>query len=149
MRVIIIGGGYFNFKGRDGLIKEVKRYVSKDHYLVRAVKDTSYMTSLNQLCALRNYAAHYSMASKKLALKATGQRRMKSAGSWLKRQSRFYEIVLDLAKLSKAIEEGARTEGTYQRNSSSARGDIGLYFMIEWKLAEMAKGEPACDLELK
>ena len=104
---IIIGNGYFNFRGRDGLISEIKKYVPDSHYLVRAVKKPEYRTSLNRLCALRNYAAHSSKASKKSALKWIDQKRMGSAGSWLKRQSRFQEIMLSLMKLSKEIEEGA------------------------------------------
>ena len=104
---IIIGNGYFNFRGRDGLIGEIKRYVPDSHYLVQTVKDSKYRTSLNRLCALRNYAAHHSKASKKNALKSIGQKRMGSAGSWLKRQSRFQELVSSLVKLSKEIEEGA------------------------------------------
>ena len=104
---IIIGNGYFNFRGRDGLISEIKKYVPDSHYLVRAVKESEYMTSLNRLCALRNYPAHYSKASKQNALKSIDQTRMGSAGSWLKRQSRFQELVSSLVNLSKEIEGGA------------------------------------------
>ncbi len=104
---IIIGRGYFNFRGRDGLISEIKRYVPDSHYLVQAVKDSEYRTSLNRLCALRNYAAHYSKVSKKNALKSIDQKRMGSAGSWLKRQGRFEEIISSLQKLSRKIEKGA------------------------------------------
>ena len=104
---IIIGNGYFNFRGRDGLISEIKKYVPDSHYLVRAVKESEYKTSLDRLCALRNYSAHNSKASKKNALKSIDQERMGSAGSWLKRQSRFQELVLSLVKLSKEIEKGA------------------------------------------
>ena len=86
---ILVGGGYFDFHGRDGLIKEVKKYVPEDHYLLRAIKASKYKTSLDQLCTLRNYAAHDSMASKKQALKSIGQERMGSAGSWLKVQNPF------------------------------------------------------------
>ncbi len=104
---IIIGNRYFNFRGRDGLISEIKKYVPDSHYLVRAVKESEYTTSLNRLCALRNYAAHYSKASKQNALKSIDQTRMGSAGSWLKRQSRFQELVSSLVNLSKEIEGGA------------------------------------------
>ena len=104
---IIIGSGYFNFRGRDGLIREIKKYVPESHYLVRAVKESKYKTPLNQLCALRNYAAHYSMASKQIALKSIGQQKMGPAGSWLKRQNRFPELATSLVRLSEEIEEGA------------------------------------------
>ena len=104
---IITGNGYFNFRGRDGLIGEIRKYVPVGHYLVRALKEPKYRTSLDRLCALRNYAAHYSKASKKTALKSIDQEKMGSAGSWLKRQSRFRDIVLSLEQLSKDIEKDA------------------------------------------
>ena len=31
---IVTGGGYFDFKGRDGLIKTLKDYVPSNHYIV-------------------------------------------------------------------------------------------------------------------
>ena len=31
------GRGYFDFKGRDGLIKTLKQYLPDDHYLVEVV----------------------------------------------------------------------------------------------------------------
>ena len=104
---IIIGNGYFNFQGRDGLIQKIKKYVPEDHYLVTAVKEKKYKESLEQLCALRNYAAHSSAVSKKRALDAIDQQRMGSAGSWLKRQNRFQQIVSSIKNLSEEIENGA------------------------------------------
>ena len=104
---IIVGGGYFNFRGRDGLIGEIKKYVPAEHYLVGAVKAPAYRRSLDQLCALRNYAAHDSKRSKQAALESIDQRKMGSAGSWLKRQGRFRRIADDLLKLSEKIEQGA------------------------------------------
>lgn len=104
---IIIGNGYFNFRGRSGLISEVKKYVPDNHYLVSAVKKLSYRASLDQLVALRNYAAHDSIVAKQSALKATSQQRMGTAGSWLKRQGRFKAIVGDLVKIADDIEQAA------------------------------------------
>ena len=104
---IIIGNGYFNFKGRDGLIGEIGKYVPNNHYLLEVIRGRQYKMSLDQLCALRNYAAHSSMASKKIALKSTGQERIGSAGSWLKRQERFPTLVNDLKRLSREIEQKA------------------------------------------
>ena len=72
---IIIGNSYFNFHGRDGLIGEIKKYVPDSHYLVQTVKKREYTDSLNRLCALRNYAAHYSKASKKSALRSIRQKK--------------------------------------------------------------------------
>ena len=104
---IITGGGYFDFRGRSGLIGEIKKYVPNDHYLLEAVKASAYKQSLDRLCALRNYAAHESSASKKAALEAVGQERMRSAGSWLKVQNRFQDLVDRLSDLSCSVEQGA------------------------------------------
>ena len=86
---IIVGSGYFDFKGRDGLIGEIKRYVPNTHYLVDIVKKQKYKDALERLAALRNYAAHASGASKRAARAAVRQQRIGSAGSWLKSQGRF------------------------------------------------------------
>ena len=108
---IITGGGYFDFRGRDGLIRRIKKHVPNHHYLLSAIKDDGHKESLDHLCALRNYAAHGSNISKQAALKSVGQKRIRSAGSWLKvkekGKSRFHEIASNLAELSKTIEEGA------------------------------------------
>ncbi|MCY3506289.1 MAG: hypothetical protein OXH41_09015 [Chloroflexi bacterium] len=104
---IITGGKYFDFHGRSGLIGEIKKYVPKDHYLLKAVKDPAYRQSLDRLCALRNYAAHESTTSKRAALDAVGQRKMRSAGSWLKVQNRFGDLACRLSDLSCRVEQGA------------------------------------------
>ncbi len=104
---IITGGRYFDFRGRSGLIREIKKYVPPNHYLLEAVKDSAYQLPLDQLCALRNYAAHESSISKKAALEAVGQQRMGSAGSWLKVQNRLQSLVNQLSDLSCRVEQGA------------------------------------------
>jgi hypothetical protein len=104
---IIVGEGYFDFRGRDGLIKTVKRYVPDDHYLLKAIKEAKYRDALEQLSALRNFAAHESQPSKKAALKAIGKERMSSAGSWLKRQDRFERIAERLVELADEIADSA------------------------------------------
>lgn len=104
---IITGGGYFDFRGRSGLIQEIRKYVPNGHYLLVTVRCPTYKQSLEQLCALRNFAAHESPVSKKHALNAIDQKRMGAAGSWLKRQNRFRTIANDLRDLSKDIEASA------------------------------------------
>lgn len=104
---IIIGNGYFNFRGRNGLIGEIQKYVPRTHYLVTAVKKAAYSDSLDRLSALRNYAAHDSGVAKQAALKAVGQARVGTAGSWLKTQGRFQSIVGDLKRLADDIEQDA------------------------------------------
>ena len=104
---IITGGGYFNFRGRGGLIRDMHKYVPTDHYLLKAISDKKYRQSMDRLCALRNFAAHESPKSKREALNAIGQERVGTAGSWLKRQNRLREIANDLSDLSRDVEANA------------------------------------------
>lgn len=104
---IIAGDGYFDFKGRDGLIKTVKRFVKEDHYLVTAIKNTKYKEPLERLSALRNFAAHDSAHSKKSALKAANTNNMSSAGAWLKRQGRYQHIATKIKELATEIAAAA------------------------------------------
>jgi len=106
-RYIITGPSYFDFKGRDGLIKRVKQYVPPTHYLVDILKASKYRTVIERLCALRNYSAHGSGQSRKAALESVGQVRIGSAGSWLKRKGRFSAIVAKLTELADEIEDKA------------------------------------------
>ena len=78
---LIIGTGYFDFKGRSGLISKLKTFVPPTHYLITIVKKKQYQEPLERLAALRNYAAHESGKSKKAALDAVGQKRISSAGA--------------------------------------------------------------------
>ena len=104
---LVLGGGYFDFKGRDGLIKTLKKYVPKDHYLVTIIKQHKYKESLERLSALRNYAAHESKQSKRNVLSALGQQRVASAGAWLKSQGRFKAISRNLKQLAQEIHDSA------------------------------------------
>jgi len=104
---LIIGGGYFDFKGRDGLIRELKRYIPESHCLVIAVKEEKYKDALERVSALRNLAAHGSRASKKAALASIGQQKIGSAGSWLKSQGRFDTMKNALRELASQIESQA------------------------------------------
>ena len=104
---IITRGRYFDFSGRSGLISKVKSYVDDNHYLVNAITNQKYKQSLDQLCALRNFAAHESPYSREVALKETGRKNMRSAGAWLKVQNRLEDIASDLCDLSCEIENNA------------------------------------------
>jgi len=55
---LLTKGGYFDFKGRDGLLGLLKEYLSDQNFLYGIVKDRKYKASLDQLVAVRNYAAH-------------------------------------------------------------------------------------------
>src|SRR6266581_6104041 len=39
---LVTGGGFFDFKGRDGLIKTIKGYVPDNHWLLEAVKQAQH-----------------------------------------------------------------------------------------------------------
>jgi hypothetical protein len=100
---LIIGNGYFDFKGRDGLIKTLKDFVPTDHYLLIAVKKDKYKACLEQVSALRNLAAHNSEVSKSRAKDAVDQDRMTDAGSWLKSQNRLEDMIDRLKELADEI----------------------------------------------
>lgn len=104
---LVTGRGYFDFRGREGLIKKVREYVPETHYLVIALKKAKYKTALEQLIALRNLAAHGSDQSKRSALKVLNLTRLSSAGSWLKVGERFGTITGLLVALAGEIEAAA------------------------------------------
>lgn len=106
-RFLVTGRGYFDFKGRDGLIKTLKQYLPDAHYLIAIVSKPAYRDSLERLTAARNYAAHESQQSKAAFKKATGQNRVGAAGSWLKRQTRFSEIANKLKAMADEIHAAA------------------------------------------
>jgi hypothetical protein len=104
---LITGGGYFDFRGRDGLIKTLKNFVPDAHYLVVAVRRPAYREALERLSALRNFAAHESDQSKRAALKAIDGQRIESSGAWLKCEERFQNIADILKDLATEIENAA------------------------------------------
>lgn len=104
---IVTGGGYFDFRGRDGLIKTLKSYVPADHYLVVIVKQPKYKDALERLSALRNFAAHDSEVSRTKAKAAVNQNRIGAAGSWLKSQNRLEDLAERLKELAQEIEAEA------------------------------------------
>ena len=104
---LICGDGYFNFSGRDGLIREINKCVPKNHWLPTAVKKRRYKDAINRMCALRNFAAHDSSVSKKRALEVIGQKKMLSSGAWLSSQGRFNKICKGLKGLAEEIEAEA------------------------------------------
>jgi hypothetical protein len=104
---LICGDGYFDFAGRDGLLKTIKKIVPNGHWLPTAVGDAAYTQALKKLSALRNFAAHDSSVSKKRALEAIAQKRMLSSGSWLKKQNRFTAICDSLKAMAQRIEAAA------------------------------------------
>lgn len=106
-RFLVTGTGYFDFRGRDGLIRTLKNFVPDDHYIVLTIKQKKYKSTLEQLVALRNFATHNSEQSKNAALKAIGQQRMSSSGAWLKKQSRLEDLADSLKMLAMEIHDHA------------------------------------------
>lgn len=100
---IVVGDGYFDFRGRDGLIKTLRRFLPDTHYLVAIAKSGSYRGTLDRLNALRNFAAHRSRVAKKRALEAINGRYLSSPGAWLKKQGRFFSLTRSLLRLSDEI----------------------------------------------
>ncbi len=104
---LIVGDGYFDFKGRDGLIKVIKQFVPDPHFLLTVVKKKKHNNALERLSALRNFAAHASAQSKKAAKKATSQRRLSTAGNWLKVGNRMADLIDSLKELASEIHSSA------------------------------------------
>jgi hypothetical protein len=104
---LVVGNGYFDFKGREGLLKTLKKFVPKTHYLYKIIKSSKYKDALEQLSALRNFAAHGSRSAKKFALTATKATKIGSAGSWLRVQGRFEALLTLLTDLAKKIKHAA------------------------------------------
>ena len=89
---IVVGNGYFDFRGgRAGIIKEVKRYLPDNHWVAQSAKRLD-AVCIDQLVALRNWAAHESPQSAKKAKVAIGHQRARSAGSWAKVNGRILEL---------------------------------------------------------
>lgn len=100
---LIVGQGYFDFRGRDGLIRVVCKFVPKTHYLVKNLKKPAYKTPLERLAALRNFAAHGSAPARLAAKSAVGAKRFSSSGAWLKVGVRYDAVIDPLLQLSKDI----------------------------------------------
>ena len=94
---------YFGFNGKGGLVDQLANYLPIEHQLLKAVK--KHGNFLDEMSAVRNFAAHNSPHSKKMAIKATGTN-SKSAGMWLQHKSekRFEKFTNNLKKLANKIE---------------------------------------------
>lgn len=89
---IVTGGKYFDFHGYDGLLKTINCYIGKPNQLANIIKSNDYAKYIQQLCSLRNYAAHASTQSKNVVKKVIATQRIPSAGSWLKKGNRYEAI---------------------------------------------------------
>lgn len=104
---LVTNGGFFDFKGRDGLIRKIKGYVPDDHWLLQVVREAQYKDPLERMIALRNFAAHESAASKRQVLAVVGQQKIGTAGSWIKCKGRFPDLTSALGTLADEIEKKA------------------------------------------
>lgn len=103
---IVTSGGYFDYRGRDGLIQTLKRAIPDTHYLVTVVKKQQYKEPLERLVALRNFAAHESPQSKAKAKQTLGTN-LSAAGAWTKRQGRYAQLSSKLRALAAEIDANA------------------------------------------
>jgi len=104
---LVVGTGYFDFKGRDGLLALLQRFLPGPHWLVKTIRKPTYKDTLEQLSALRNFAAHSSARAKKTAKEVTGHERLASAGAWLKHQGRFSAMTKHMRLLAQDITKSA------------------------------------------
>jgi hypothetical protein len=103
---IVTGGRYFDFRGRDGLIRLLRQYVPEDHYLVETVTQQKYRVTLERLIALRNLAAHESSIGKRIAKEAVAPS-IAVAGVWLKRNDRLLALTSRLKELAAELSAAA------------------------------------------
>ncbi len=104
---IVTKGGYFNFNGRGGLLTDLKTLIGNEHWLRAEIKKPEYRDVLEQLIALRHFAAHESPQSRKRALAAIKQKRLSKSGTWLKSHGRFPKMIEKLRALSVAVSNQA------------------------------------------
>lgn len=105
---LVVGSGYFNFRGgRDGLLKELQKFLPADHYLVDIVKNKVDKDILDRLVAFRNYAVHSSEVAKNKAKKIAQVRKISEAGKWMRTQGRLKEIISKLKELANNIKDAA------------------------------------------
>lgn len=104
---LVTKGGFFDFKGRDGLIRIYRDLISGSHVVSKILKKDVYRKTINQLCAIRNYSAHNSKKSKETAKKEFEVTRISNAGKCLKQNKRFENIMAGLIALANDIKANA------------------------------------------
>lgn len=104
---IVVGDGYFDFRGREGLIKTLRRFLPNTHYLVSVVKGSAYKEALEHLIALRNNAAHGSKVARERAPRVTGSKTFASSGSWLRARGRYATLLRIMRRLADEIASAA------------------------------------------
>ena len=118
---LICGDGYFDFKGRSGLIEEIGKIGPGGDWLLTIVEGTACSGALDKLSMLRNFAVHDTAVSRKRALKAIWQEDIKtgkigkdlkgkhlpSSGAWIKEKSRLEDLCDSLKTMAREIEAAA------------------------------------------
>ena len=105
---LFIGGRYFSFKGQNGLLKQIKKFFTINHWFINILSDTKYNRTFDILIPLRNFAAHSSKTAKKNAVSAVGLQQLGYSGAWLKVGNRFKNIIDDLKDISVRIKAQAK-----------------------------------------
>ena len=102
---LVVGDGYFDFRGWDGLLKTYNRFVGSSHWTVLVLKSKpSHKKNLNILFALRNYAAHESTQSKRRFRAEIGAVNLQRPGAWAKRGTRMPDLLSGLRTLAQDLE---------------------------------------------
>jgi len=112
-KYLVTGDLYFDFKGRDGLIKKMNVFLPDNSPFIQAVKENKYKDSLEKLSAFRNWAAHDSEIAKSCALKLIKKSSgYQFAGSYLsaktKTGNRLTDIGDNLKELAETIKKIAK-----------------------------------------
>ena len=100
---LVTKGGFFDFKGRGGLNKILNSTIGTNHNIGKTIKQTKYGDAIDQLCAVRNYAAHNSVQAKNAVLSVYKMKRIPAAGYFLMQQNRLKKIMRDLTDLANEV----------------------------------------------
>ena len=105
---LVVGDGYFDFRGWDELLKVSKQLVGNTLWLVSVFKsEPSYKRTLNLLFTLRNYTVHESTQSKRRFGSEIGAKTVQLPGAWTKRQNRMGSLFSSLRSLAQDIGNNA------------------------------------------
>lgn len=114
---LLVGDGYFDFRGHGGLVNVVRRAAGKDTPMHALTKNSDHRKTFEILASLRNYVAHQSTQSRRAALKAMqhwepDRKSLGKAGSWLKAlvggQTRMERLLLAADLFCDQLREAAQ-----------------------------------------
>ena len=113
---LLVGDGYFDFRGHGGLVDVVRKAAGKDTEMHAVTKVAVHRQAFEILSGLRNYVAHESSQSWRAARKSMqywepNRKNLGSAGSWLKAlqggQTRMERLVIAIDGFCDALHAAA------------------------------------------